>query len=157
MFWHGQAIFESKGDKLSSSAECRIRTQGLWNRISSRLNVCWQTVSAIENRAQTLNLIAHIPQYVHIHFIFRDLFWDRGHFYWAIATWVRWDGLKKKPLGWLSLEAQLFFFGWLIYSWGEEERLRKWHCLAEARIPDFSMVVRRISHYTVSALLTAGV
>ena len=25
--WHRQAIFESKGDKLSSSAECRIRTQ----------------------------------------------------------------------------------------------------------------------------------
>ena len=27
MLWHRQAIFESKGDKLSSSAECRIRTQ----------------------------------------------------------------------------------------------------------------------------------
>ena len=27
MPWHRQAIFESKGDKLSSSAECRIRTQ----------------------------------------------------------------------------------------------------------------------------------
>ena len=27
MLWHGQTIFESKGDKLSSSAECRIRTQ----------------------------------------------------------------------------------------------------------------------------------
>ena len=27
MLWHGQAIFESKGDKSSSSAECRIRTQ----------------------------------------------------------------------------------------------------------------------------------
>ena len=27
MPWHGQAIFESKGDNLSSSAECRIRTQ----------------------------------------------------------------------------------------------------------------------------------
>ena len=26
MLWHRQAIFESKGDKLSSSAECRIRT-----------------------------------------------------------------------------------------------------------------------------------
>ena len=31
--------FESKGDKLSSSAECRIQTQGLWNWISSRLNI----------------------------------------------------------------------------------------------------------------------
>ena len=27
MLWHRQAIFESKGDKLSSSDECRIRTQ----------------------------------------------------------------------------------------------------------------------------------
>ena len=27
MLWHRQAVFESKGDKLSSSAECRIRTQ----------------------------------------------------------------------------------------------------------------------------------
>ena len=29
MLWRRQVIFESKGDKLSSSAECRIRTQGL--------------------------------------------------------------------------------------------------------------------------------
>ena len=27
MLWHRQAIFESKGDNLSSSAESRIRTQ----------------------------------------------------------------------------------------------------------------------------------
>ena len=27
MLWHRQAIFESKGDKLSSSAESKIRTQ----------------------------------------------------------------------------------------------------------------------------------
>ena len=33
MLWHRQAIFKSKGDKLSSSAECRIRTQGLRHRI----------------------------------------------------------------------------------------------------------------------------
>ena len=38
MLWHRQAIFESKGDKLSSSAEGRIRThQGLRNQIASRL------------------------------------------------------------------------------------------------------------------------
>ena len=37
--WHRQAIFESKGDKLSSSAESRIRThQGLRHQIASRLN-----------------------------------------------------------------------------------------------------------------------
>ena len=52
MLWHRQAIFESKGDKLSSSAECRIRTQkGLWNRISSKLNARWQTDWAIEDQA----------------------------------------------------------------------------------------------------------
>ena len=38
MFWHRQAIFESKGDNLSSSAECRIRTQGLRHQFASRLN-----------------------------------------------------------------------------------------------------------------------
>ena len=35
MLWHRQAIFESKGDKLSSSAECRIRTQGVSETQSS--------------------------------------------------------------------------------------------------------------------------
>ena len=35
MIWHRQAIFESKGDKLSSSAECRIRTQGVSETQSS--------------------------------------------------------------------------------------------------------------------------
>ena len=40
MLWHRPAIFESKGDKLSSSAEGRIRTrQGLRHQIASRLNV----------------------------------------------------------------------------------------------------------------------
>ena len=36
-----QAIFKSKGDKLSSSAECRYRTQGLIHLSASRLNACW--------------------------------------------------------------------------------------------------------------------
>ena len=35
MLWHRQAIFESKGDKLSSSAEYRIRTQGVSETQSS--------------------------------------------------------------------------------------------------------------------------
>ena len=35
MLWHRQAIFESKGDKLSFSAECRIRTQGVSETQSS--------------------------------------------------------------------------------------------------------------------------
>ena len=41
MLWHRQAIFESKGDKLSSSTECRIRTQGLRHIFASRLNAYW--------------------------------------------------------------------------------------------------------------------
>ena len=53
MLWHRQAIFESKGDKLSSSAECRIRTQGLRHLFASRLNACWQTDWAIEDQAKT--------------------------------------------------------------------------------------------------------
>ena len=53
MLWHRQAIFESKGDKLSSSAECRIRThQGLRHQIASRLNARWQTDWAIEGQAK---------------------------------------------------------------------------------------------------------
>ena len=34
MHWQQGSDFESKGDKVSSSAECRIRTQGLCNQIS---------------------------------------------------------------------------------------------------------------------------
>ena len=52
MLWHRQAIFESKGDKLSSSAESRIRTlQGLRHQIASWLNAHWQTDWAIEDQA----------------------------------------------------------------------------------------------------------
>ena len=45
----------SGANKLSSCAGCRIRTQGIWNRISSRLNVNWQTDWAIEDQANSLN------------------------------------------------------------------------------------------------------
>ena len=59
MLWHRQAIFESKGDKLSSSAEGRIRThQGLRHQIASRLNARWQTDWAIEDQAKNLNSTA---------------------------------------------------------------------------------------------------
>ena len=58
MLWHRQAIFESKRDKLSSSAECRIRTQGLRHLFASRLNACWQTDWAIEDQAKNLNSTA---------------------------------------------------------------------------------------------------
>ena len=63
MLWHRQAIFELKRDKLSSSAECRIRTQCLWNRISSILNVCWQTNWAIEDRAKTRQPVPMISEH----------------------------------------------------------------------------------------------
>ena len=56
LLWHRKAIFESKGDKLSSSAECRIRNQGLWHPFASRLNARWQTDWAIENQAKKLEL-----------------------------------------------------------------------------------------------------
>ena len=53
MHWHRQAIVESKGDKLSSSAECRIRThQCLRHQIASRLNARWQTDWAIGDQAK---------------------------------------------------------------------------------------------------------
>ena len=59
MLWHRQAILESKGDKLSSSAEGRIRThQGLRQQIASRLNARWQTYWAIEDQAKNLNSTA---------------------------------------------------------------------------------------------------
>ena len=59
MLWHRQAIFESKGDKLSSSAECRIRThQALRHQIASRLNAHWQTDWATEDQAKNLNSTA---------------------------------------------------------------------------------------------------
>ena len=59
MLWHRQAIFESKGDKLSSSAECRIPThQSLRHQIASRLNARWQTDWAIEDQAKNFNSTA---------------------------------------------------------------------------------------------------
>ena len=57
MLWHRQAIFESKGDKVSSSAEGRIQTrQGLRHQIASKLNARWQTDWAIEDQAKKLEL-----------------------------------------------------------------------------------------------------
>ena len=58
MLWHRQAIFKSKGDKLCSSAECRIGTRGPRHQIPSRLNARWQTDWAIEDQAKILNSTA---------------------------------------------------------------------------------------------------
>ena len=56
MLWHRQAIFKSKGDKLCSSAECRIWTRGPRHQIASRLNARSQTDWAIEDQAKKLEL-----------------------------------------------------------------------------------------------------
>ena len=59
MLWHRQPIFESKGDKFSSTAEYRIWThKGLRHQITSRLNAHWQTHWAIEDQAKNLNSTA---------------------------------------------------------------------------------------------------
>ena len=58
MLWHRQAIFKSKGDKLSSSAESRIWTRDPRHQIASRLNARWQTDRAIEDQAKNLNSTA---------------------------------------------------------------------------------------------------
>ena len=58
MLRHRQAIFKSKGDKLCSSAECWLWTQGPRHQIASRLNARWQTDWAIEDQAKNLNSTA---------------------------------------------------------------------------------------------------
>ena len=58
MLWHRQAIFKSKGDKLCSSAECRIWTGGPRHQIASWLNARWQTDWAIEDKAKNFNSTA---------------------------------------------------------------------------------------------------
>ena len=59
MLWHRQAIFKSKGDKLCSSAECRIWTRGPRHQIASRLHARWQTDWAIEDQAKNLNRLSY--------------------------------------------------------------------------------------------------
>ena len=58
MLWHRQVIFKSKGDKLCSSAECRIGTLGPKHQIASRLNTRWQTDWAIKDQTKNLNSTA---------------------------------------------------------------------------------------------------
>ena len=59
MLWHRQAISESKLNELFSSAECRIRTQGLRHHIVSRVIARWQIDWAIENQAKNLRQNIH--------------------------------------------------------------------------------------------------
>ena len=58
MLWHRQAIFNSKRDKLSSSAESGISTRDPRHQFASRLNARWQTDWAIEDQAKNLNSTA---------------------------------------------------------------------------------------------------
>ena len=60
MHWQQGSDFESKGDQLYFSAEYKIRTQGLWNRIPSRLNAHWWIDWAIEDESENLNSIARL-------------------------------------------------------------------------------------------------
>ena len=53
--WQRQATFKSKGDKLCSSAECRIWTRGPRHQFARRLNARWQTDWVIEDQAKSLN------------------------------------------------------------------------------------------------------
>ena len=58
MLWHRQAIFESKGDKVSSSAECRIRILEVWEPADRMPTHKLTELSRIK---QNLNSIAHVP------------------------------------------------------------------------------------------------
>ena len=68
MLWHRQVIFKSKGDKLCSSAECRIWTRGPRHQIASSLNARWQTDWAIEDQAKKLELDIHTYMFVVVNF-----------------------------------------------------------------------------------------
>ena len=58
MLWHRQAIFELKGDKFSSSVECRIRSWEVRHQFASRLNAHSQTDWAIKDQTNNLNSTA---------------------------------------------------------------------------------------------------
>ena len=52
MLWHRQPIFELKGDKLSSSPECRIRTRVFRTQSPAEWMPRWQTYWAIVDQAK---------------------------------------------------------------------------------------------------------
>ena len=91
MFWHRQAIYESKRDKLSSSAECRIRTQGLRHQIASRLNARWQSNWAIEDQAKNLWSARIQPNRPHCRLAFAPRFGDMH----VCCCWCRCCGTGK--------------------------------------------------------------
>ena len=94
MLWHRQAIFESKGDKLCSSAECRIWTRSPRHQIASRLNARWQTDWAIEDQAQPVAMIsehsAHLtPLSVHMHTNTKKLIFSHAYIYVNTDTYLQ--------------------------------------------------------------------
>ena len=115
MLWHRQAIFKSKGDKLCSSAECRIWTRGPRHQIAIRLNARWQTDWAIEDQAKNLNSTArpydqrafspldptvswlsHLALAIYI-FVVVSIFWHRQAIFKLISMlWHRQAIFKSK-------------------------------------------------------------
>ena len=56
MLWHSQAIFESKGDKMFSPVECRIRSWAVWNSNSPADWVPTHKPTALSGTKQQLEL-----------------------------------------------------------------------------------------------------
>ena len=121
MFWHRQAIFESKADKLSSSAEW-MQDRKLGSRrhqIANRENVHSQTDRVIEDQA-TLELDTCIHTYVrryvraYIHIYINFLEYSKVY---SIFVWV-YDTEKFKSLYHLEHHGMALFFNTSLL-WGE--------------------------------------
>ena len=98
MLWHRQAIFISKGDKLCSSAECRIWTRGPRHQIASRLNARWQTDWAIEDQAKNLNSTARpYDQHIYIYNIDMDILFkvNTRNTHFRLLKSCSWNMIKK--------------------------------------------------------------
>ena len=98
MLWHRQAIFESKGDKLSSSAESRIRThQGLRHQIASRL--LWTTEESFTISASVVkelkNKKRRAPNLAQLHMLaLKKCTWHFQRYYFSFKAtaynlWVK--------------------------------------------------------------------
>ena len=102
MFWHRQAIFESKGSKLSSSAECRFRSWEVWYTKSTYIrtyrhtNMHWYTHACI-----------HTYNHKYIGTCVR--------MYICICTWTPWTNIPSYSLlpslcgwwGWISIRVTI--------------------------------------------------
>ena len=96
MLWHRQAIFESKGDKLASSAECWVRIQGLWNRISIR----WQRLTKIR---------IYISKYIHC------FVWDAINYSFMPYFQMRFNYSTVEIWAWMSYFIPLSCVTWMTY------------------------------------------